>query len=73
MNEKPQDGVTRPPDKIVGRTLDVTPELIVEAKDILSLSYLKKGVEGVPDFMPKQRRLVGWAIKTAKIISGESV
>lgn len=56
----------------VRRLLPLSSELIAEAKEMLELSYIVKGVEGVPNHMPKQKKLVAWAKKMAELVSGNN-
>lgn len=45
--------------------------MIERSKDILKSSYIKK-VDKVPDFMPKQRKLIEFARDAAKYIINEN-
>ena len=55
------------------RSLPLTNKLISEAKEMLELSYIRNGIAEVPDWMPKQKKLIKWATKTAKLIAGKSI
>ncbi len=50
-------------------TIEVSEELISEAKEVLGLPYIKNGVDAVPDWMKNQKKLVSWAAKMAFLVS----